>query len=473
MIGRRQFLASASMWAADPTVRFNPELEPLMRLLEDTPEEKCDDLLLAQMRGGTTYQQFLAALFLAGVRNINPNPCGFALHCVFVVSSAHQLAMSARPEERILPLAFAMHNLKESQQKDVKSKSGDFVLKPLAGPVPSREKAAVEFTAAMEAWDRDRAQRAVVGLIRTRKPAEVIEVFWRYGARDYRNIGHKAIFVANAWRTLQTIGWQHAEPVLRSVVIGILDYAREERVNGYAFEDQCYLGNAVRVRGYGRGDWSDGHGDTAGVARVLEMLRSMPAEQACNEVMRRRIPAGSVWSAIHLSAAEMMLRKPGSFIGVHAVTSMNALHYAGMTSTDPATRALLLLQGIGWTCQFQEWYRSREKDIAATSILDVTPESTTLNNALSAIGREPLRAMQGALALAKDHTSTHSLKSALRQLVFTKGNEAHYYKYTAALFEDFHLTHQDLSAPLLASAVSYMKAPDAPDVPWLSRVRSA
>ena len=43
----------------------------------------------------------------------------------------------------------------------------------------------------------------------------------RYGARDFRAIGHKAIYVANSCRTLESIGWQHAEPVLRS-----LAYAR-------------------------------------------------------------------------------------------------------------------------------------------------------------------------------------------------------------------------------------------------------
>ncbi len=30
----------------------------------------------------------------------------------------------------------------------------------------------------------------------------------RYGCRDFRSIGHKAIYVANAWRTLNTVGWQ-------------------------------------------------------------------------------------------------------------------------------------------------------------------------------------------------------------------------------------------------------------------------
>ena len=44
-----------------------------------------------------------------------------------------------------------------------------------------------------------------------------MEAFWRYAVRDQRDIGHKAIFAMQCWRTLQTIGWPHAEPVLRSL----------------------------------------------------------------------------------------------------------------------------------------------------------------------------------------------------------------------------------------------------------------
>src|SRR5207247_8392003 len=43
------------------------------------------------------------------------------------------------------------------------------------------------------------------------------------GARDFREIGHKAIYVANSFRTLEAIGWQHAEPVLRSLAMALLD----------------------------------------------------------------------------------------------------------------------------------------------------------------------------------------------------------------------------------------------------------
>ncbi len=85
----------------------------------------------------------------------------------------------------------------------------------LTGPLPSPEKAADEFHAAMQAWDEERADRAVAAFVRSRGADEVVEAMWRYGARDFRDIGHKGIFVSNSWRTLQTIGWRHAEPTMR------------------------------------------------------------------------------------------------------------------------------------------------------------------------------------------------------------------------------------------------------------------
>src|SRR6185295_6180305 len=73
-------------------------------------------------------------------------------------------------------------------------------------------------------WDEEAADAAVAGLTRTAGANEIYELFYRYGMRDLRSIGHKAIYVANSWRTLQCIGWQHAEPVLRSLAYALLSH---------------------------------------------------------------------------------------------------------------------------------------------------------------------------------------------------------------------------------------------------------
>src|SRR5205807_4071796 len=94
--------------------------------------------------------------------------------------------------------------------------------------VPASHKAKSAFIEAMDNWDEAAADSAVTGLARTAGAHELFEIFCRYGARDFREIGHKAIYVANGWRTLQTIGWQHAEPVLRSLAYGLLDRGEDK-----------------------------------------------------------------------------------------------------------------------------------------------------------------------------------------------------------------------------------------------------
>src|SRR5439155_12640709 len=89
--------------------------------------------------------------------------------------------------------------------------------------VPPSHKARAAFIEAMDGWDEAAADAAVVGLARTAGAHEVFELFARYGARDFRDIGHKAIYVANSFRTLQAIRWHHAEPVLRSLAYALLD----------------------------------------------------------------------------------------------------------------------------------------------------------------------------------------------------------------------------------------------------------
>src|ERR1051325_6394927 len=50
-------------------VRLHPEIEPLVRLLEDTPRDRVREEAAARLNRGLSYGELLAALLLAGVRN--------------------------------------------------------------------------------------------------------------------------------------------------------------------------------------------------------------------------------------------------------------------------------------------------------------------------------------------------------------------------------------------------------------------
>ena len=169
----------------------------------------------------------MAAVQLAGVRNVQPRPSvGHKFHAVLVVNSAHIASLSSPDEHRWLPIFWAVDNFKEGQAADVRE--GNWTMAPVdESAVPPAHKARQAFIDAMDRWDESAADAAVAGLARTSSVDEVFELFYRYGCRDFRSIGHKAIYVANARRTLECIGWQHAEPVLRSLAYALLMYDGE------------------------------------------------------------------------------------------------------------------------------------------------------------------------------------------------------------------------------------------------------
>jgi hypothetical protein len=240
---------SADEVRPDPkVVRLEPEIEPLVRLLEETPRDKLLEEVAARIHRGTTYREILAALLLAGVRNIQPRPVGFKFHAVLVVNSAHLASISSPDEHRWLPIFWALDEFKRSQAQDVSE--GDWTMAPVdESAVPRASQARAAFCAAMDNWDVAAADAAVAGLARSRGEDEVFEILFRYGCRDFRDIGHKAIYVANSWRTLQTIGWQHAEPAFRALGQALAGNGTQFE-NGLRFEDQCQRENDELVRAH-------------------------------------------------------------------------------------------------------------------------------------------------------------------------------------------------------------------------------
>ena len=471
------FLLSRADAEVTPEVmKFRPEIEPLVSLIERTPREKCAEMALEQLRKGVSYRQFLAALFLAGVRNINPRPPGFALHCVFVVHSAHLMSLEAPPDARLLPLFYVLDDFKASQERDAKAKDGDYTMRPFRGALPPPERAAAELTAAMDAWDMERAERAVASLARSRSGNEVFAMLWRYGARDYRNIGHKAIFVANTCRTLQTIGWQHAEPVLRSLVLGLLDFGREQKVNGYALDDQVFAANLKRVK------------ETAPVSNepnadathaIVRTIREATPDAACAEVAsmlgKGKARPAAVWDAVHLAAAEVRMRATGgaALTGIHAVTSANAMHYAWQSATDARDRVLLMLQGVGWVGQFKTFAETRPETMRKLAITDLKPAEGSVEETLATIPAKMDDAAGRIFSMGRDAQARRAWLAAAMRSTLSKANEVHYYKYLAALIEDVPLASPDWQPHLLAATAYYVKGAGDPDPMWIKRAREA
>ena len=339
---------------APDLVRLDDSIEPVVKLLEETPRERLLEEVAGRIRKGLSYREVLCALLLAGVRNVQPRPhVGFKFHAVLVVNSAHLASLSSPDSDRWLPIFWALDYFKSSQAA-TQRESGWRMSKVDESKVPPASKAREAFAAAMDAWDEPAADAAAAGVARSLGVNEAFELFARYGPRDFRDIGHKAIYVANSFRTLSCVGWQHAEPVLRSLAYALLENDGQNPAKADLAPDRPWRKNAARAEKL-RPNWHDGKADDAATKHLLATLRTGSDEEAADlvvEQLNAGVATQSVWDGLLSGAGELLMRSPG-IVTLHAVTTSNAMRYAYEATADDRTRQMLLLQAASFLPLFR------------------------------------------------------------------------------------------------------------------------
>jgi hypothetical protein len=481
-LGELGFLSRLpSVSAAEATldakaVRFHPDIEPLVRLLEDTPRDRVLEEVAARIHKGTSYRDVLAALMLAGVRNIQPRPVGFKFHAVLVVNSAHIASLASPDSDRWLPLFWAIDQFKSSQAADVKE--GDWTMAPVdESSVPTARRAKQAFTDAMDNWDEAAADAAVVGLARSASADELFEVFARYGARDFRDIGHKAIYVANSFRTLENIGWHHAEPVLRSLAYALLDRSRDKENPSKADlpADRPFRQNLESLKQIGD-NWLEGRPDAGATKELMQTIRSgSPSDMSALTLglLSKGVAPQSVFDGLFDGAGELLMQAPG-ILALHAMTCTNAMHYAWHRVRSDETRRLILLQNAS----FLPLFRGERKDsgLHLDTLEPLAPSAKgpeAVEEIFADVSKNRLVAARKVLAHLAEHRDPTAFADAARRLIFLKGSNSHDYKFSSAVLEDY----SRLSAPwrdrLLAASVYYLRGSGEPDNALVQRTRSA
>lgn len=469
---------SAAEAKLDPKfVRFTPAIEPLVRLLEDTPRERVLEEMGARVKRGTAYRDVLAALLLAGVRNIQPRPVGFKFHAVLVVNSAHLASQNSPESDRWLPIFWALDQFKSSQARDVRE--GDWTLGAVdEAAVPLAERAARELESALNGWDEAAADAATAGLVRTAKPQDVFNMFCRFGARDFRDLGHKAIYVANSWRTLQTIGWQHAEPVLRSLVYALQFHEGDNPASRDAAADRpgrCNLELAAQISS----GWLRGQPDPDASRVLLHALREASWEVAAEkvvELLNRGVAPLSLWDAIFQGAGELLMRRPG-IATLHAVTTANALHYAFQHATHDATRRFLLLQAAAFVPLFRATAGLNARGGVSIDALEpIAPTSAgpgAIEEIFADVSRDKMLAARKTLGWLKETGAAKPFIDAAQRMIYLKGTDSHDYKFSAAALEDYGHVSPQARDRFLAASVFWLKGSGAPDNALVARTRAA
>ncbi|MEM9646517.1 MAG: hypothetical protein AAF989_16110, partial [Planctomycetota bacterium] len=415
----------------------------------------------------------------AGVRNVQPRPSvGFKFHAVLVVHSAHLASISSADEDRWLPIFWAIDNFKSSQRRD--EKEGDWTLAPVEERlVPSARLAGGRLQDALDRWDEQAADVAVVGLVRNAGAQQVFDLLASYAARDFRSIGHKAIYLSNAFRTLQTIGWDHAEPVMRSLVYAMLNHEGEPNpADSDLIPDRVGRTNR-RLLAKLPDNWNEGRTDDAATAGLVDALHDCSPEEASDELVQligRGVAVNSIWDALFASAGELSMRQRG-IVSLHAVTTTNAMRHAFGQTGDEQTRRFLLLQNASFLAHFREAARDRgrinDRRITELKSDDHSGDPVSVPEIFRSIRQSRDTACEkmhrylsagGNPQLAVDHA---------RRLVFLKGNDSHDYKFSSAALEDYRLLSRPWRNRFLAASVFQLRGESDSTRPLVQRIRDA
>src|SRR5688572_15356199 len=468
---------SAAEAKLDPRlVQLHADIEPLVRLLEDTSRDRVLEAVAERIKRGTSYREIIAALMLAGVRNIQPRPVGFKFHAVLVVNSAHLASLSSPDSDRWLPIFWAIDAFKGSQERNVRE--GNWRLGPIEeAKLPPAHQAKQALIDALENWDEAAGDAAITSLARSASAHEIFEILSRYGARDFREIGHKEIYVANSFRTLEVIGWHHAEPILRSLVYAIMDRdgAKSNPATSDLPADRPYRVNLELAKKI-RPQWLEGKTSADTTREMLQTIREGSAKDASAkalELLNGGASPESLFDAYFDGAGELLMRSPG-ILSLHATTFTNALHYAWRHCRDEETRKILLLQNAS----FLPLFRGNSKDkglhidkLEGAPLKESGPAA--IEEIFAEVSKDKLSASRKIISYLESHSDPKPLVDAARRLIFLKGRDSHDYKFSSAVLEDYNAMSPPWRDRYLAASVFYLKGAGDKDNDLTKRTRAA
>jgi hypothetical protein len=227
-------------------------------------------------------------------------------------------------------------------------------------------------------------------------------------------------------------------------------------------------------------DWLGGRPDAEAAAELLATLRTGSDSDACEQVvelLNRGVAPQSVWDALFDAAGELLLRQPG-IVALHAVTSTNALHFAFQASGDDQSRRLMMLQNAAFLPLFRAAMGGRGT-VGDARVDQLEPIATSqvgpgaIEEIFADASRDRMAAAHKALGYLQAGRDPRALIDAARRLVFLKGDDAHDYKFSSAVLEDYYHASPTWRDRYLASSLLLLPGSADRDNDLVRRTRAA
>lgn len=475
-LARRTFLALGAAVALTggrvSAVSTRASAEPgLVDLLLETDRDRLPEAVAARIAAGLDPDTLLGALAEAAARAVAPYPhVGFKYHAFLVLHAVERSMRLGLAADAWLPLLWAADVLKESQADE--QRRGGWRLSsvlPCAIPAPDRAEAALR--EALDRWDPEAADAAVIGLLRAGEHERLFALLFAYGARDFRAIGHKAIAVANCHRLASVVPAEHLEPMLRSVVLALGNHG----------EGPNPATSDLAADRPGRRHWAllAGPPPTDGVAPVpvsdlLVALREGSDEdagQAMWQAIARGTGSRDLWTAVLAAAGDLMLKQAG-ILSVHANTTADALHHACLNSGDAPTRHFLLLQAAAFMPLFRDLLGGERNRLDIETLAPAgegPPREDALDAIFWSLADDRVGAARRALAYLAAGGPEAAFLSQARHHVAHRTQGFHDYKLAEAAFANAGTLAPPWRARYLAAITPYLNGPADPLNPAVAR----
>ena len=470
-MNRRAFIQAAGATGAGLSGQLSwsntdQSVTALLTVLEDSEREKLPRELVRRIRAGLSYQQLFAALSWAAVRNVQPYPdVGYKYHSVMVLHSINATTQHLSADDRWLPIVWAADYFKSAQAQERAGSAWRLPARRVmsVGGAPAARGMLI---AALDNWDRDAADAAIVNYAATAPTGQIFSLLFAYGARDLREIGHKAIAVANAHRLVTLLGSGQSEAILRSTVAALQNSDAGPNPASHDLEsDRPWRRNQQRLREIPE-TWKQGRNDPAARAELRsELYRASEVEagSVIIAMLRQGVSPDAIWQVLFDTAAEFMMAQPG-ILSVHAQTTANALHYAYQICGSEQTRQLMMLQCAAFIPLFRQFTGATASDFNLEALQPLPlrlPGADAVDElyADAAAGRRQ-QAAGKALAYLQRGGDAEALIARARHRFVYYADEPHDYKFPEAVFENYaQLSDAAWRQRFLSAGMAHFKAP--------------
>ena len=193
------------------------------------------------------------------------------------------------------------------------------------------------------------------------------------------------------------------------------------------------------------------------------------------ELLNKGVAPQSIWDGLLCGAGELLMRQPG-IVGIHTLTTSNALRYAYETAGGDETRQLMLLQNAAFLPMFRQGMINRGK-IGDQKLLELQPAESTadasMEDIFAKVSGNRMEAARMTLGYAMRHEDPKAFIDHARTLIFLKGNDSHDYKFSSAVLEDYAHISRPWRDRFLATSVFNLTGSGEGDNPIVDRTRAA